>query len=80
MTFASETKNSSGLFSDLKNVRFAPDILFATPFLDGPKQKQALLSVIDLKTKGQTESLASYAQRVRDLDSQCFALVREKWI
>lgn len=54
-------QKSSGLFSDLKNVRFAPDILFATPFLDGPKQKQALLSVIDLKTKGQTESLASYA-------------------
>ena len=57
----SRDQKSSGLFSDLKNVRFAPDILFATPFLDGPKQKQALLSVIDLKTKGQTESLASYA-------------------
>lgn len=44
-------KKSYDLFSDLENIRYAPDILFGTKFPEAEKKDQVFVSVIDCASK-----------------------------
>lgn len=44
---------SAGLFSDLRNVRWAPDVLFGVTMPHTDKRRQVFVSVIDLNRKGE---------------------------
>lgn len=49
------------LFSDLGNVRIAPDILFSTTFPGVDKQRHVFMSVINLRSRQRSASLAAHA-------------------
>lgn len=49
-------QKSASLFRDLKNVRYAPDILFGYPIKDCEHKKNVFISVVDLSKKGQESS------------------------
>lgn len=49
-------QKSADLFKDLKNVRYAPDILFGYPIKDCGHKKNVFISVVDLSKKGQESS------------------------
>ena len=59
-------KFSADIFSELDNVRYAPDILLTTNIPNNNKKKQVFISVVDLNNK-KFGNLAKYAKQYDDL-------------